>query len=69
MSPDGEEVPVGKEGEVWIKGPNVFIGYLNNEAATSACKVRLRLPPSSFPHLTQLAHPNQNSQIGKCGIG
>lgn len=38
MSPDGEEVPTGKEGEVWIKGPNIFIGYLNNDAATSSCK-------------------------------
>lgn len=38
MSPDGEEVPTGKEGEVWIKGPNVFIGYLNNADATSSCK-------------------------------
>jgi acyl-CoA synthetase (AMP-forming)/AMP-acid ligase II len=38
MSPDDEEVPIGKEGEVWIKGPNVFIGYLNNAAATSSCK-------------------------------
>ena len=38
MSPEGQEVPTGKEGEVWIKGPNVFLGYLNNEAATAACK-------------------------------
>jgi 4-coumarate--CoA ligase len=38
MSPDGHEVPTGKEGEVWIKGPNVFLGYLRNDAATAACK-------------------------------
>lgn len=43
MSPDGMEVPVGKEGEVWIKGPNVFIGYLNNEAATLDSKVSFLL--------------------------
>ncbi|KAE9370834.1 acetyl-CoA synthetase-like protein [Stipitochalara longipes BDJ] len=36
MSPDGVEVPHGKEGELWIKGPNTFLGYHNNAAATSA---------------------------------
>ncbi|KAI0391210.1 hypothetical protein F5Y17DRAFT_441625 [Xylariaceae sp. FL0594] len=25
----GEELPLGKEGELWVKGPNVFPGYLN----------------------------------------
>ncbi|KAI1176917.1 hypothetical protein F4777DRAFT_543944 [Nemania sp. FL0916] len=25
----GEELPVGKEGELWVKGPNIFPGYLN----------------------------------------
>jgi 4-coumarate--CoA ligase len=38
MSPDGVEVPQGKEGEVWIKGPNVFLGYHNNPSATSSSK-------------------------------
>ncbi|KAH8817340.1 hypothetical protein F5884DRAFT_874332 [Xylogone sp. PMI_703] len=34
VSPTGEEVPDGEPGELWVKGPNVFKGYLNNEAAT-----------------------------------
>jgi acyl-coenzyme A synthetase/AMP-(fatty) acid ligase len=38
MSPDGQEVPQGKEGEVWVKGPNVFLGYLNNVEATNSSK-------------------------------
>ncbi|CZR65650.1 related to 4-coumarate-CoA ligase [Phialocephala subalpina] len=38
MSPDGHEVAPGKEGELWISGPNVFLGYHNNEEATKACK-------------------------------
>ena len=35
MSPEGEEVPVGQTGELWLKGPNVFKGYLNNPEGTS----------------------------------
>lgn len=34
MSPEEKEVPVGEVGELWIKGPNIFLGYLNNEAGT-----------------------------------
>ena len=34
MSPEEEEVPVGQVGELWIKGPNVFKGYLNNPEGT-----------------------------------
>ncbi|KAH8897179.1 acetyl-CoA synthetase-like protein [Thozetella sp. PMI_491] len=26
---EDNEVPTGKEGEIWVKGPNVFSGYLN----------------------------------------
>lgn len=33
---DGKEVPRGAEGEVWVKGPNVFVGYHNNEDATKS---------------------------------
>jgi len=38
MSPDGVEVPPGKEGELWISGPNVFKGYHNNASATASSK-------------------------------
>ena len=30
----GKDLPPGGEGELWIKGPQVMIGYLNNEKAT-----------------------------------
>ena len=32
---EGNEVSTGKPGELWIKGPNVFMGYLNNQEGTA----------------------------------
>lgn len=32
----GADLPAGAEGEMWIKGPQVMIGYHNNDAATKA---------------------------------
>lgn len=34
MSPDGDALPTGTTGEMWVRGPNVFRGYLNNPAGT-----------------------------------
>lgn len=34
MTPEGTEVPLGEVGELWIKGPNIFKGYLNNIEGT-----------------------------------
>jgi acyl-CoA synthetase (AMP-forming)/AMP-acid ligase II len=34
VSVDGETVSPGKQGELWVKGPNVFLGYLGNKKAS-----------------------------------
>ncbi|AXI47794.1 4-coumarate--CoA ligase family protein [Sulfitobacter sp. SK012] len=35
VDPDsGKDQPPGQTGELWIKGPQVMLGYLNNDAAT-----------------------------------
>lgn len=35
VSEDGKELPFGETGELWVRGPNVMMGYLNNPAATA----------------------------------
>ena len=35
FSPDDKEVPYGTEGEICITGPNVMLGYFNNEKETN----------------------------------
>jgi acyl-CoA synthetase (AMP-forming)/AMP-acid ligase II len=37
--PDGQAVPTGDTGEIWIKGPSVFRGYLDAPEATAAALV------------------------------
>ncbi len=37
VSESGKVLPAGEDGEFWVKGPNVFLGYLNNPGATNNC--------------------------------
>jgi len=35
VAPDGHDCSHNEEGELWVKGPQVMLGYLNNEKATA----------------------------------
>jgi malonyl-CoA/methylmalonyl-CoA synthetase len=39
VGPEGNPVPDGETGELWLKGPNVFAGYWKREGATKAAFV------------------------------
>ena len=36
VDPDGDDVLVGDAGEIWVRGPNVFAGYWEDDEATAA---------------------------------
>jgi long-subunit acyl-CoA synthetase (AMP-forming) len=37
LDDSGEEVGIGEPGEIHIRGPNICLGYWNNDAATEEC--------------------------------
>jgi 4-coumarate--CoA ligase len=58
MSPDGQEVPTGTEGELWISGPNVFRGYHNNPEATSSS-----LTPDGFFKTGDIGYEDEDGNM------
>ncbi|MGH3613910.1 MAG: 4-coumarate--CoA ligase family protein [Pseudonocardia sp.] len=46
----GQEVGPGERGELWCKGPNIMVGYLNNSEATAAM-----IDPDGYLHTGDVA--------------
>jgi len=55
---DGEEMDRGREGEIWICGPNIFIGYYNNPTATSAA-----IDAEGWYHTGDIGYVDENDNI------
>lgn len=58
MSPEEKEVPAGETGELWIKGPNVFKGYLNNPEGTAAS-----LTPDGYFKTGDVGHQDKDGNF------
>lgn len=58
MSPDEKEVPAGQTGELWIKGPNIFKGYLNNPEMTAYA-----LTPDGYFKTGDVGHQDENGNF------
>jgi len=58
MSPDEKEMPAGQTGELWIKGPNIFKGYLNNPEVTAHA-----LTPDGYFKTGDVGHQDENGNF------
>jgi acyl-CoA synthetase (AMP-forming)/AMP-acid ligase II len=52
----GEDAAPGEDGEIWVRGPQVMKGYLNNEAATAATVVDGWLRTGDIGHADEDAY-------------
>lgn len=62
FSPEDVEVPYGTEGEICISGPNVMLGYYNNEKETNAA-LHIHKDGNVWLHSGDLGIMNKNGFI------
>ncbi|CAI7671829.1 unnamed protein product [Penicillium palitans] len=55
---EGIEIAPGQTGELYLKGPNVFLGYLNNRTGTTAC-----LDDSGWFRTGDIGHADQGGNF------
>jgi 4-coumarate--CoA ligase len=55
---DGKSLGVGEDGEVWVRGPQVMTGYLNNAAATSAT-----IDKDGWLHTGDIGHVDEDGHL------
>ena len=58
MSESGTPVPIGETGEIWVKGPHVCSGYLNNQAATDNM-----MTPDGFLKTGDIGYQNEDGDF------
>jgi 4-coumarate--CoA ligase len=58
MSGSGTPVPIGASGEIWIKGPHICAGYLNNPTATANM-----MTPDGFLKTGDIGYQNKDGDF------
>lgn len=56
--PDGNALPAGEEGEIQVRGPNVMLGYLDDEEAT-----RKAIEPDGWFHTGDVGHLDEHGNV------
>ncbi|KAI5844160.1 hypothetical protein BZA05DRAFT_343349 [Tricharina praecox] len=55
---EGNELPIGETGELWLKGPNVMLGYLNNPTATANA-----ITPDGYFKTGDVGHEDKHGNV------
>jgi len=58
VDPEGNDLVINEDGELWIRGPQVMQGYLNNEEATA-----LTIDADGWLHTGDVAHFDDDGYI------